>query len=518
MNLNPEDIEDDIFSVTTEDQKKNDIDLDDDDLFMLPSQRKQMINNKKKTKKVKKRPPKQKHLTIDQLLDSANGFDLDDAFQVNSSDMSKQNSEDAHKNNNKYNENNSKFKENNNKTNENIKPDAQNNPQTINQNSQQNNQPNVVPQQIYINPTVSEIEKIESSLINYISTAVYSIRESFIDCLKDLLDNSKDEQSLIDSFLLSLPSEIDELVMSEIQNVKDILAANTNSFVSTVDIQLEPLQKLFPQKSVKNTGPTIESLHDSVLNEQIKMNEKYNDLLQSVQQENDALSSLRQQRAIYEEQNRIDSPNMMLLIEAESDTKRLEVEKQFIEYRKKRLNKIKQDWKDYHFQSDEQMMDSEGYELLKRLSTLSRKVPQSKHAYVGSSLKSLSQNSLEAYQDIRKLRKQLIQEVKNVCFEMQMFPKAKKKQEKVFHAAPQTVEKALSIKSNKSSCSRRLSNDSIASSNSSESSKASVKSSSRSSRFSKENISESSMLSDIKEQLRQIRQQRTQQTNEANHE
>ena len=84
---------------------KSDIDFDNtDDLdIMLPSQRKKQLQNQPNNGKTKKRPPKQKKMSMNpNLFDDE--FMLDDAFQINSDDISPQNSDHSQFTNNNEND------------------------------------------------------------------------------------------------------------------------------------------------------------------------------------------------------------------------------------------------------------------------------------------------------------------------------------------------------------------------------------------------------------------------------
>lgn len=547
MNLSQKDFDDIIFSNASDDQNKEKSSDDltiDGELFLLPSQRKKAANqNNKKNNQRKRRPAKQPLISLESILNDDS--DLNDVFQFSSEKTS----------------NNSKENEQENKNNEKEQPSQQEKeikqePSQQQQQSQQQlqsqpqqlqqQQPQPQPQQIQLQPQQIQpqpqqqqiqtqpqqiqpqqqkseniqqikVNSIESSLINYISTAVYSIRETFIAELKSMLDNSKNEQSIIDSFLLSLPSEIDDLVASEIQIITD--SYNAQAKISTltnyVNTQLEPLQHIFPRPKNQVVGATIEDLQDELLNTKILMNEKYDSLLNEVQDENDILSSLREKSIIFEDRKRKDNPNTIILIEAESDSKRLEVEKQFHTFRKKRLKKIQSYWNESEFNSNEYPL-SETQVLLNKLSSLSRKVPNSKYKSAISALSSLSQNFQNVSRDLHSLQKKIV-------FETNSFMKNNFAIKEENNDDNNNDLDDLNANSNLNSDNLNSYNDfEEFSSNHSKSknknqekkrkhSKMSERQFHSSRSMSSKGSAESSMLSDIKEQLSELRKQRIQQ-------
>lgn len=388
MNLDLSDIENDVFTGTlTTDNKENDIDLSnlDDDFFFLPSQRKQMMNKEKPKGQKRRRPPKQQHLlTLDQILDSDNAQDL---FQM-SDDESKSNQE-------------TKKKEELDNIQQNAKP-----AKTAANTEKPKTQPTLpTPKQEVPN---LEINNIETSLINYITTAVYSIRESFVKELKSMLDTSEKEESIINDFILSLPSEIDELVASEAQflNESSFSSTRSTSILSNIDFQLEPLKHIVPRVSGNaKKKTTIESIQDLVLNANISMNETYDKLFNELQEEIDVLSTSREHSFITDDKMRNTDPNVILAIEVEADSTRLDVEKQFLDFRNKRLANMKQYWNDCQLNS---YGTSDKAEILKRLQAFSRKIPNSKYQNAISALSSLSQNFQQAAQEI-----DILQEIAN---------------------------------------------------------------------------------------------------------
>lgn len=446
----------------------------DGEAFLLPSQRKKALdqNNKKKGKQ-KKRPPRQPRLTLEQILNDDNEFN--DVFQFSSEQPSSNaNGTESEKQNaansselNKKNESEQSIPQNKEISQINIQnqqqpqqqqfqplqqqqppqfqppqpPQFQQQPSQLQFQQQPQFQP-LQPQQIQQQPSQLQfqqqplqqtqyqqqpqqffqqhqinniqpiaINSIESNLINYISTAVYSIRESFIDELKYALDNSKKEQSIIDSFLLSLPSEIEELVASEIQIVTESYNAKSkiNTFTNFVDTQLEPLQHLLPRQKNQVVTTTVDNLQDEILNAKILMNEQYDTLLDEVQSENDILNSLREKSFIFEDRKRRDNSNSILMIEKESYKRRLKIEQDFCNFRLKRLKKMQSYYNESEFNSHKYPL-SQTEVLLNKLSALARKVPQSKYKSSLSSLSALSQNFQCLTRDLHCLQKKIISE------------------------------------------------------------------------------------------------------------
>ena len=476
------------------------IDLDD----ILPTKVKKEINqnHSDSKKKVKKRPARQKHLTLDQVLNSGEEFDLDDAFQFSSSQMaSKESSEPIKKTDAK--------KE---------SPKIQNKPTEV------RNEIKTIPKNHDSNVDITPLEQVEVSLINYISTAVYSIREDFISSLKDMLDNSKNEQSMIDAFMLSLPSEINELVASELENVKDILSSSSDSCIFAINNQLEQLQNIFPFQKLKAHSVSVDDLQDEILNANITMNDKFNSLLVDVQNESEILASLRQQSAIYEENNRIDSPNNILLIEAEADTKRLEIEKQFHEYRKKRLRFMEKCSKDAELLSD-RIANSEDNELLNRFTQLSRRIPRSKYQDVIENMKTVSNSAICILNDLHKYRKKLKSEIKILLVQQQKkeskIKKVQKKPKVPTHGKSNVLQETNKIKptqteqlKQKPSKPPKVKQEQKSNENNEISEKSSGSSISMISEPKSINNGESIIIGEIREQLKQMREQNAQKDDE----
>ncbi|OHS97573.1 hypothetical protein TRFO_36183 [Tritrichomonas foetus] len=390
----------------------NVVDEDDgnDDMFLLPSQRKKAMNgnanergNKTNKRGGKKRQPRQQRITIDQILEN-DGFGLDDAFQLNSDKLSPRNSDDSDDG-------------------WNVQGDDSNGRTKSPKKGETNqNQTKSKSDRKKTNSSRGMIEQIETSIKEYLNMSISSVKQTFIDEFNSLLDNSQNEQSMIDSFIFGLPSEIEDMVLSEIQIAKSSFVNKTNTILETIDSYLDPIGQITidDNRQIGVKPPSIESLCDEVIKSKIGMSEKYEKPLQQYHNENEALLIRRRQKITNEEQTRINSPYMMFRVETEADEARIAIEEQFLEYRKKRLDEIRNDWKNDqiqlngiylnlkrdHDQIQLNFLQSGCDLILQQLQELSQKIPKSNLQTAIFNVKSFQVSSRECLNDIQMMRKQ----------------------------------------------------------------------------------------------------------------
>ena len=346
----------------------NDDDNDDTngDGFLLPSQRKKMMNNSGKGKKTKRRPPKQTEIDLDKILEDDDDFGLDDGFQLNSDKISPLNSD-------------------------------------LDKSNEASSTKETKPKEKLTSRGV--IEQIENSLNKYISVSLSTVKQNFIDELKVSLDNSKEEESIIDAFVLGLPSDIEEIISQDLQREKESMLTKSNTILETIESFLDQFRFILPPKSKYDQEVSINKVCSDIQNYRLNLNEKYDKTLREYQTENEILQTKKQEILRSDELRRLNNPRMMILVEAEADSKRLEVEEQFLFFKKKYFNQLKSDWKESQMRADEKKFP-ENDEIFCKLSDLSKKISQSKYKNSIVSAKSISQNIQNTIRDAHKARKQ----------------------------------------------------------------------------------------------------------------
>lgn len=342
-----------------------------DDFFLLPSQRKKLNqqNGSGSKKKTKKKPTKQQQKPVD-ILDDDDDFMFNDAFQIDSDKVSPNNTD------------KSSFPK------EESKKDSPNK-KTINLETNSR----------------SVIEQIESSLKDYISNAINSVRQSFIDELKVMIDDSRNDQSIIDSFLFSLPAEIEEIALKEIKAAKEEYVDKTNSITETISSFFNIFDSILPISTTKHPTTSIEKLADDVYLSRTSLDDKFVAPIRDLQNLNKFLASAKSQDMLNHETKRIQSPVNILLIEAEADSKRIEIEEQALNYKKKMFEQRRNEWKEAQIDPNRNKMTDPEL-LLNKFSELSRKIPQSKYGGAVYNLKTLTEKIQFSISETKHLRKQ----------------------------------------------------------------------------------------------------------------
>lgn len=369
-----------------------------DDFFMLPSQRKKMMNQQNSSgasKKTKKRPSKQPKKTIDQILNEdddslfneAFHFDSDDASPNSTVKTSLSNKEEAKKNSPKKKEINAEI-----------------------------NSRNV-------------IDRIESSLKDYITNAINSVKQNFIDELKIMINDSMNEQSMIDNFLFNLPAEIEETALKEIKLAKEEYVDKTNSIINTISSFFNTIESIIPIPSSNLPQVSIEKLADDVYTTKTTLEDKFLAPIRDLKNLNQILASIRSQNSINQESKRIQNPSMMISIEIEADAKRIDIEEEFLNYKKKVFEQRKNDWKEAQIDPNRNKL-SDPELLLTKLKELSRKIPQSKYGGAIYNLKTLSEKIQSSLSETKQLRNQFEVELTFYTSRIKSLQRAESKKKK----------------------------------------------------------------------------------------
>lgn len=344
-----------------------------DDFFMLPSQRKKMMNQNSSgaSKKVKKRPSKQPKKTVDQILNEDDDSLFNDGFQLDSDDISPNSAA---------------------KKSSPIKEDTKkNSPNKKNINLETNSR--------------NTIDRIESSLKEYITNAINAVRQNFIDELKIMINDSMNEQSMIDQFLFSLPAEIEETALKEINTAKEEYIDKTTSITNTISSFFNTIETVVPIRSTNLPQVSLEKLADDIYIYKTSLDDKYILPIRDLQNQNKLYASALSQNSINQESKRIQSPKMTLEVELEGYLKKIEVEEEAIKYKIKVIQQRKNEWQEAQIDPNRNKL-SDPEILLSKFSELSRKITQSKYGGAVYNLKTLSENIQSSLTNTKQIRKQ----------------------------------------------------------------------------------------------------------------
>lgn len=339
-----------------------------DDFFMLPSQRKKMMNQNSSgtSKKVKKRASRQPKVSLDKILNEDDDSLFNEGFQIDSDNVSPNNTS----------KKSSPIKEEKNKKNANIEINSRN-----------------------------AIERIESSIKEYISNAINSVKQNFIDELKIMINDSMNEQSMIDSFLFSLPAEIEEMVLKEINNAREEYVDKTNSITNTISSFFNSIESIVPIRSTDLPQVSLEKLSDEIYIYKTSLDDKFLIPIRDLQNQNKLYASALSQNSINQETKRIQSPKMTLEVELEGYLKKIDVEEENIKYKTKVIEQRKNDWEEARIDPNRNKL-SDPEILLSKFKELSRKITQSKYGSAIYNLKTLSEKIQSSLSTTKQERNQ----------------------------------------------------------------------------------------------------------------
>lgn len=264
---------------------------------------------------------------------------------------------------------------------------------------------------------ITPISKVETFLTDYVSNAISLVRRDFTEQLTKLLDNTEEEQSVINSFLLSLPALLEETTGQEIAATNNAFNKDKDSstVISTIDSQLEPLWRVIPkdyQKLPKHAS--LSSLTLDVLNSKSLISTEIDKSIDELRTERHNLAMAKQQYCtISEATYSLPKNNNLRMMEIEANSRQLDIESEFIEQKKKQLEESQKNWRTTQLNNITEGDDTEA-SLLSKITTLANEAPQSKYAKAANEIESLLSAARQSKENIHMIRKQIEMEMENI--------------------------------------------------------------------------------------------------------
>ena len=290
------------------------------------------------------------------------------------------------------------------------------------------------------------IQKMEMTLTDYIVHAIDKVRHEFVSELNRMLDNSQEEQSMINAFVLGLPGAMEEAVADEIALGR--LSGgqrDADKLQTSIDSQLEPIWRVIPRTFAKGAeNITMRTLVARVTSSKNEMSSSNEELMDDLKMERAALVSAREQVISQCENSQVMSSMNSMKMEVEANSKRLDIEEQFLKQKRKKLEEMQSEWRDKETTSFSEALSESEREILHKLETMANLAPRSRLRNTINVLGSLLDTVRRSYEDVRNLRVQLELELESLSYAMRpidrpVAPAPKKKMKAVKHRKGENI-------------------------------------------------------------------------------
>ena len=262
------------------------------------------------------------------------------------------------------------------------------------------------------------VEKLEMALKDYISHAIDKVRQEFVSELTRMLDNSQEEQSMISTFILGLPGEMEQAVADEIA----LGRANDgkrdgDKLQMDVESLIESLWRVIPRCPTRNgENITVRSLANKIVTSKTEMATGNDEILSDLQNERSALVAAREQLISASENANNQSTMRSLRMEIEANAKRLDVEEQYNKMKRKRLEEMQREWRER--QTGGENDSAPDHVILRKLESMANMAPRSKIRGTITVLGALLETTKRNYEDMRNVRVQLELELESLSYAM----------------------------------------------------------------------------------------------------
>ena len=215
-----------------------------------------------------------------------------------------------------------------------------------------------------------------------------------------MLDKSEDEESIINTFIYNLSSEIEEIAFEEIKLAQDNYKDKENAINDTIKSFFSSFELGIP--SSNSPKVSIDKMCEDVFISKSTLNDNFLKPLRELQNQSKLLSFTTAQNDAIQQQFRNQSPRMMQALEVETDMTRLDIEEEFLNNKKKAFEQRKTDWQEA--QTDPNRSKTDGEEIYRKLASVAQKIPQSKVNSSIFDLQTLSENVQNTLNEIMKER------------------------------------------------------------------------------------------------------------------
>lgn len=263
------------------------------------------------------------------------------------------------------------------------------------------------------------IDKLERSLTDYISHTIDKVRREFVSELSRMLDNSQEEESIINTFILGLPAEMEQVVVAEIAlgRAQDG-RRDADQLQLDVESQIDSLWKVIPKCPTRNGERiTVRSLANKIVTSKTEMATSNDEILNDLQSERASLVAAREQLITASENSNSLSTMRSLRMEIEANAKRLDVEEQYNKTKIKRLEDMQREWREMQTSGPDDD-NAPDHVILRKLESMANMAPRSKLRNTVGVLGSLLETAKRNYEDMRNQRVQLELELESLSYAM----------------------------------------------------------------------------------------------------
>jgi hypothetical protein len=261
------------------------------------------------------------------------------------------------------------------------------------------------------------IEHLDNSVTTCIARAVEKVRQAFITELTEIFDNSVEERSIMNSFLISLPSEMETSIAAELALAKMTHHSERDSqrLNSIVDSHFEGLWRTIPQTTSTKTGPppALHTISNDIAVSKHRLSQVIDDILRDIQYERSELIGARDQyAAVLERIGSYMQTTAMRKIEAEANSRRLDVEREYLDFRQKKLEEMKGEWADIRLGDEEAKESNE--DILRELMGMANRAPRCKLREAIASLPTVGECAKRVREELHSVLAQWEVEVQSV--------------------------------------------------------------------------------------------------------
>jgi hypothetical protein len=260
-------------------------------------------------------------------------------------------------------------------------------------------------------PGATPLERLDRSLTSYIARSLDRVRDAFVEELTTLLHNTAEEDSAISAFLLGLPRDMEESIAAEIGFAKSStnFQRDCEQLLSAVDAQLETLWRVVPPRRGKGEpAPTLRGLSSIVLSTQAAIGMAIENMLSEFMAERSPPLSNP-----YESLKTESRPFQRLEVEANS--RKLDVECEFVDAKKKQLEELERERREAQLHSDKVLEDPNDV-LVKKLAAVADQIPNSQFRAAVANLSALRETAKRSCEEVRTVRTQFELEADRIVF------------------------------------------------------------------------------------------------------
>lgn len=228
----------------------------------------------------------------------------------------------------------------------------------------------------------SDLDQLEKKLKSYIDKSISAIKDLLVQEISFRINDTKEEDSVINTFILGLPHEIDEIVDQEIRSYHKPDEASVSPIDTSLEVHLELLRKMI---NVSDVAKPLYSLSPSVIEELEKETDRVSSSiddfinlpLENYKFERTDLANIQKFNGNNANMTQLPNSMHLNLIEQEATNKQLEIEEELLKIKKQRILDSHETWRNIYESIQTEADDCSGDNVQSLVIGLHNKISQS---------------------------------------------------------------------------------------------------------------------------------------------